>query len=110
MKNKHRLLISKCRCYIVNTKHYSNGCTIHEYTEMTSSILYNRIKQYIRLKVSKTARFEKMKQEVKEYMKQQWEENCPSQYQKYFDEWFSNITDYQLHCFDVWRHNKMGPF
>lgn len=110
MKNKHRLLISKGHCYIVNTKHYSNDCTIHEYTEMTSSILYNRIKQYIRLKVSKTARFEKMKQEVKEYMKQQWEENCPSQYQKYFDEWFSNIIDYQLHCFNVWRHNKMGPF
>lgn len=110
MKNKRRLLISNGHCYVVSTKQYSSGHVVHEYTEMSSSKLYNRIKQYIRLKVSKKARFEKMKHEVKEYMKQQWEENCPSQYQKYFDEWFSNITDYQLHCFNVWRHNKMGPF
>lgn len=110
MKTKHKFLISKGHCYIVKTKQYNNGHVIHEYVEMTSSTLYNRVKRYIQLKVSKAARFEKMKSEVKEYMKLQWEENCPSQYQKYFDEWFSNITDYQLHCFDVWRHNKMGPF
>ena len=84
MKNKRRLLISNGHCYVVSTKQYDSGNVVHEYTEMSSSKLYNRIKQYIRLKVSKKARFEKMKCEVKEYMKQQWEENCPSQYQKYF--------------------------
>lgn len=110
MKTKRRFLISKGHCYIVNTRQYSDGHTVHEYTELSSSRFYNRVKQYIRLKVSKSARFEKTKLEVKEYMKLQWEENCPSQYQKYFDEWFSNLTDHQLHCFNVWRQGKMGPF
>lgn len=110
MKIKHSFLISKGHWYSVSTKQHNNGYIVNEYTEMSSSKLYNRVKQYIRLKVSKAARLEKMKLEVKQYMKQQWEENCPTQYQKYFDEWFSNITDYQLHCFNVWRHNKMGPF
>lgn len=110
MKTTNRILISDGHCYIVCTKRFDDGHTVHKYTELRSSEVYNRIKQYIRLKVSKAARFEKMKSEVRQYMRLQWEETVPTQYQKYFDEWFSNLTDHQLHCFDVWRQGKMGPF
>lgn len=109
MKNT-KIIFSKGHWFIVKTKQYSLGHTVLEYTEMSSSTFFNRVKQIILLKISKTARAEKMKGEVKEYMRSEWEQNCPSQYMKYFDEWFSNITEQQLKCFNVWRQGRMGPF
>ena len=110
MKITRKFITSNGHWYIVKTKQYSNGHVVSEYIEMTSSTLYNRVKQIILLKVSKSARVEKMKEEVKEYMLSEWKENCPPQYMKYFDEWFSNITEQQLKCFNIWRQGKMGPF
>lgn len=110
MKTNKRFLISGTHLYIVKTKQYTDGHIVSEYIETTSSILFNRNKQIILLKVSKAARVEKMKREVREYMKNEAEQTWPSQYMKYFDEWYSNITEHQLHCFNIWRQGKMGPF
>ena len=109
MKNT-KIIFSKGHWFVVKTKQCSIGHAVIEYIEMPSSTLFNRVKQIILLNVSKTARVEKMKGEVKEYMRSEWEKNCPSQYMKYFDEWFSNITEQQLKCFGVWKKGKMGPF
>lgn len=110
MKTYKRFLISGTHLYIVKTKQCTGGHTVFEYIETTSSTLFNRIKQIILLKVSKAARIEKMKCEVKEYMKNEAEQTWHSQYMKYFDEWYSNITEHQLHCFNIWRQGRMGPF
>lgn len=110
MKTTRTYLISGGRLYIVVTKRYEDGHTVTEYTETRSSAIFNRVKQYLRLKLSKRARIEKLKGEVREYLKSEWQENCPTQYQKYFDEWFENITDHQLYCASIWMTGQMGPF
>ncbi|WP_296864794.1 hypothetical protein [uncultured Methanobrevibacter sp.] len=110
MKTCYKTLISAHRCYIVITKQYDNGVVVHNYKELRSITFLINIKQNIRLILSKSARYEKMKAEVKEYMRNEWIKTTPTQYHKYFDEWFSNVTEYQMHCFNVWRTGKMGPF
>ena len=36
-----------------------------------------------------------------EYLKLEWEINNHSKYQKYFEEWFNNLTNIQLYYFKI---------
>lgn len=44
------------------------------------------------------------------YMKSEAAKTWSPAYMKYFDEWFSNCSDYQIRCFLVWREGRMGMF
>ena len=49
-------------------------------------------------------------EELYEYLKKEWRYNCHPKYLQYFDEWFNNLTDYQIHCYSIWMTGKLGPF
>ena len=46
-----------------------------------------------------------MKQQIKSYLQQRFKFDNLPKYQKYFDEWFENLTQEQIHffCLDMYR-------
>ena len=48
--------------------------------------------------------------ELEKYLKEQWRFCNHSKYQKYFDEWFKNITSTQKMYFTAWSKGLVGPF
>lgn len=51
-----------------------------------------------------------MKNKLIEYLKQEWKYNNHKKYQKYFDEWFENLTDVQILYFESFSNGKKSPF
>ena len=47
---------------------------------------------------------------LKEYLRKEWRYNCAAKYQRYFEQWFDNLTDIQIKQYSVWMSGKMGPF
>ena len=48
--------------------------------------------------------------EVKEYLKNDFEWNNHKKYRKYFDEWYSNLTENQLLYFESYSKGQKTPF
>ena len=55
-----------------------------------------------------------MDSDLKKYLKNWWKYNKHSKDQKYFEEWYSNITDSQIHYYTIemnrpkdWMDNKL---
>ena len=56
---------------------------------------------------------ESMRQEesdLKNYLHNEWKNNCHIKYQRYFEQWFDNLTETQLMYLKTYMEGKMSPY
>lgn len=51
-----------------------------------------------------------MNDELKEYLYREWRYNVLPKYLKYFDEWYSNLTEWQRIFFTAYMQGKKTPY
>ena len=47
---------------------------------------------------------------MEEYLRNEWKMNVHPKYQRYFDEWYGNITETQRLYFDAYSKGLKTPF
>lgn len=47
---------------------------------------------------------------LKEYLLREWRHNCAPKYQRYFEEWYRNLTAWQLTCYTAWMLGSLSPW
>ena len=93
------------KAYKIKLTIHSDGHKIYEYRETW----YTKLITFIRENFSKSHKIEPDKENLYEYMKEEWRKTNPS-YLKYFDLWFNNTTEQQQLAMSVWMDKKLGPF
>jgi len=48
--------------------------------------------------------------DIREYLSREWRYNVHKKYHKYFDEWFSNVTETQMLYFKCWMKGQLTPY
>lgn len=48
--------------------------------------------------------------DIREYLSKEWRYNVHKKYHKYFDEWFSNVTETQMLYFKCWMKGQLTPY